>query len=41
MVTQTAGIIADKKDLVQIIEFLSDREVLRVRGFDNSILKYI
>jgi len=33
MLTQAAEIIADKKDLIQTIELLSAREVLRVKGY--------
>ena len=33
MITQTAEIVADKKDLIQTIEILSTREVLRVKGY--------
>ena len=33
MTTQTAEIIADKKDLIQTIELLSAREILRVKGY--------
>ena len=33
MATQTVGIVADKKDLIQTIELLSDREILQVKGY--------
>ena len=33
MVTQTAGTVADKKDLIETIEFLSDRAILQAKGY--------
>ena len=33
MLTHTAEIIADKKDLIQTIELLSDRAILQVKGY--------
>ena len=37
MTTHTAEIIADKKDLIQTIELLSAREILRVKGYIERI----
>ena len=37
MTTQTVEFIADKKDLIQTIELLSTREVLRVKGYIERI----
>ena len=37
MTTQTAKFLADKKDLIQTIERLSAREVLRVTGYIERI----
>jgi hypothetical protein len=37
MITQTAEFLADKKDLIQTIELLSAREVLRVKGYIERI----
>ena len=33
MTTQTAEFIADKKDLIQTIELLSDRAILQAKGY--------
>lgn len=33
MVTQTARIAVDKKDLIQTIELLSDRAILQAKGY--------
>ena len=33
MLTQTAEFIADKRDLMQTIDLLSAREILRVKGY--------
>ena len=33
MTTQTTGAVADKKDLMQTIELLSDRAILQVKGY--------
>ena len=37
MQTQTTEFIADKKDLIQAIELLSAREILRVKGYIERI----
>jgi hypothetical protein len=37
MLTQTADFIADKQDLIQTIDLLSAREILRVKGYIERI----
>ena len=37
MLTQTAEFVTDKKDLIQTIELLSAREILRVKGYVERI----